>query len=272
MTSAQRTLQEIAQLRDDQISLERAALLIAAEIQTDLNVDAYLTTLDGLALTLKKKISKDPSIAAQQLIDFIHKDEQFKGNIKNYYAPENSYLNRVIDTRQGIPLSLALIHLAIGNRLDINIQGINFPGHFLIRYEALENGIIDPFTGRTLSQSDCATLLKQVAGPAAVMNPDHLRQATNIGILARLVDNLKQIHWRNKNWESADLCLQQQILLMPEHHEFRIQYGAVQEMKGDRTGAQQTYLAILQESKSQKIKETAAQRLLSLEKKPQILH
>ncbi|MDE0758616.1 MAG: hypothetical protein OSB45_10685, partial [Pseudomonadales bacterium] len=74
MTSAQRTLQEIAQLRDDQISLERAALLIAAEIQTDLNVDAYLTTLDGLALTLKKKISKDPSIAAQQLIDFIHKD------------------------------------------------------------------------------------------------------------------------------------------------------------------------------------------------------
>jgi regulator of sirC expression with transglutaminase-like and TPR domain len=86
------------------------------------------------------------------------------------------------------------------------------------------------------------------------------------------VDNLKQIHWRNKNWESAELCLQQQILLMPERHEFRIQYGAVQEMKGNRIGAQQSYLAILQETRNPKIKETVAQRLLSLEKKPQILH
>lgn len=272
MTEAQQTLKEIAQLQDHQISLERAALIIAAETQEDLDVDAYLTALDSLALTLKKKISSDPSIAAQQLIDFIHKDEQFRGNTKDYYAPENSYLNRVIDTRQGIPLSLALIHLALGNRLNINIKGINFPGHFLIQYEALENRIIDPFTGRKLSQTDCATLLKQIAGPTAVINPSHLQQATNIGILARLLDNLKQIHWRDNNWQSASLCLRQQILLMPEHDDFQIQYGAVKEMQGDRIGAQQAYRSILERCSNPNTKQTAAQRLLSIEKKPQIIH
>ncbi len=272
MTEALQALKEIAQLQDHQISLEHAALVIAAETQEDLDVDTYLATLDDLALTLKKKISTDPSIAAQQLIDFIYKDEQFKGNTKDYYAPENSYLNRVIDTRQGIPLSLALIHLAIGNRLKINIKGINFPGHFLIQYEALENRIIDPFTGRKLSQSDCATLLKQIAGPTAVFHPSHLQPATNIGILARLLDNLKQIHWRNNNWQSTGLCLRQQILLMPEHYDFQIQYGAVKEMQGDRIGAEQTYRRILESCDNPTTKQTAAQRLLSLEKKPHIIH
>ena len=272
MTSSQQTLKQIAQLQDHQISLEHAALIIAAEIQVDLDIQAYLTTLDSLALTLKKKISSEPSIAAQQLIDFIYKEELFKGNTKDYYAPENSYLNRVIDTRQGIPLSLALIHLAIGHRLNMDIKGINFPGHFLIQYEALENQIIDPFTGRKLSQSDCATLLKQIAGPTAAINPSHLQQATNIDILARLLDNLKQIHWRAKNWQSASLCLRQQILLMPEQYDFQVQFGAVKEMQGDRIGAQQTYLNILEKCSDPKTKQTAAQRLLSIEKKPHIVH
>ena len=271
MREPQQTLTEIAQLQDHQISLDRAALIIAAETQKDLDVGAYLAMLDSLALTLQKKISKDPAVAAQQLIDFIHKDERFKGNTNDYYAPDNSYLNRVIDTRQGIPLSLALIHLALGNRLNINIKGINFPGHFLIQYEAFENRIIDPFTGRKLSQSDCATLLKQIAGPTAVINPSHMQQATNIGILARLLDNLKQIHWRAKNWQSASHCLRQQILLMPEQYEFQVQYGAVKEMQGDRIGAQQTYLNILEQCSNPKTKQTAAQRLLSIEKKPHVI-
>ena len=154
---------EIAALPDQQIKLDEAALLIAAETEDNIEVDLYLQALDQLAHQFEHKFDGNTGlgISVNSLIDFIHVEEGFSGSVKNFYDPGNSYLNRVIDTRVGIPITLALIHIALGSRLDISVRGINFPGHFLVRYGSDKHVIVDPFSGRILSKPDCSNLLQQ---------------------------------------------------------------------------------------------------------------
>ena len=103
----------------------------------------------------------------------------------------------MLETRTGIPITLALVHIALGSRLNIPVAGINFPGHFLVKYGDKPNElIVDPFSGRILSEPDCGTLLKQLAGPNAVLKPHYLEIARNKDILIRVLDNLKKIFWQ----------------------------------------------------------------------------
>ncbi|MFT6519730.1 MAG: regulator of sirC expression with transglutaminase-like and TPR domain, partial [Candidatus Azotimanducaceae bacterium] len=194
------------------------------------------------------------------------------GNIKDYYEPRNSFLNHVINTHQGIPITLALIHLCLGSRLQIPVHGISFPGHFLVRYGHDQGVIVDPFSGRILSQTDCSTLLKQIAGPRAVIQADYFDTASNKSILIRILDNLKQIHWRNQDWEHSKACIERQLLLIPEQQEFNIQLGAIYERQGQLSMAQHTYTQVLEASQDQEIKSLASQRLLAMGTAKPIIH
>lgn len=264
----------IASLPDDDIQLDEAALLVAAETDGGFDVASYLTRLDRLAEHFESVYDATTSlgVSISSLNDFIHKEEGFSGNVKNYYAPENSYLNRVIDTRYGIPITLALVHIAIGSRLDLPVSGINFPGHFLVKYGSDKHLIVDPFTGRFLSEPDCATLLKQIAGSRAVIKPHYLDSADNKSILLRMLDNLKQIFWRNKDWEESKCCIERQLLLRPEQSEFNVQLGAVYEMQGKVQLAQHTYTSVLQLCEDEQLKHLASQRLLALETSSPTIH
>ena len=258
---------EIAVTRqDDQIRLDESVLLIAAESDNSIIVDDYLRILDKLAEKYSASIDSNVSlgVSVSGLSEFIHKTEGFSGNVSNYYAPENSYLNHVIDIRQGIPISLALIHICLGQRLDIPVRGINFPGHFLVRYGFDKHIIVDPFTGRILSEADCATLLKQIAGPKAIIRPDYFETATNSNILIRVLDNLKQIFWKSKSWDESKACIERQLLLLPNQSEFSIQLGAIYEMKGEMPLAQHTYTQVLKECNDEQLAEVASKRLLAM--------
>lgn len=265
----------IASLPDDEIALDEAALLIAAETQPDLDTDVYISILDELANRFENsdRGDRDLGVSVSGLIHFIHEEEQFSGNVSDYFDPANSYLNRVIDTRQGIPISLALIHIALGSRLGVPVYGINFPGHFLVRYGtkgAFE--IVDPFAGRILSRTDCGTLLKQMAGARAVFKEEYLDAAGTKDILIRMLDNLKQIFWRRKAWDESKSCIDRQLLLLPGRAEFAIQLGAVYEMQGNLTMAQTAYIGALSSSDDESIRSVASKRLLALESKPKTIH
>lgn len=164
------------------------------------------------------------------------------------------------------------MHIAIGQRLGLPVSGINFPGHFLVKYGEDKHLIIDPFSGRFLSEPDCATLLKQIAGPRAVIQPHYFDTADNKSILLRVLDNLKQIFWRQRAWENSKACIESQLLLRPGQAEFNVQLGAIYEMQGKVQLAQHTYSRVLQVSDDEQLKHLASQRLLALEASPPTIH
>lgn len=280
----------VASLPDADIDLIDAALLIAAENDNIGNTDRYRNLIRKLAARYEERhepghqpnrgpdqapnceLNMAPKSLASSLTDFIHQQEGFGGNIKNYHAPENSYLNRVLETRQGIPITLALIHIGIGRELDLQVGGINFPGHFLVRYGHDKPLIVDPFSGRVLSETDCVNLLKQISGGKLKLTDYHFEFAPNKVILMRILDNLKQIFWRNQSWHEAGSCIERQLLITPESDELILQLGAINEMLGQIINAQGNYSTVLERSKNRQIIETAGKRLLALTPKPTISH
>jgi len=259
---------------DADIRLDEAALLIAAEAEQDISVEHYLAELDDLAAKFKSddRFHTDLGIPVTALVNYIHDDLGFSGDVTDYYDPANSYLNRVIDYKHGIPITLALLHIAIGTRLDIPVCGISFPGHFLVQYGGSAGTIVDPFSGRELSRADCQNLLRQIAGPRATLKEEYFSPASARDILIRMLDNLKQIFWRQKSWNESKACIDRQLLLFPERDEFNVQLGAVYEMQGNIQLAQYTYTRVLQSAPDDQLKQLASKRLLALESDSKIIH
>lgn len=262
---------EIAALPDEDIPIDEAALLIAAEADENVEVNHYLNELDLLAEAFRHDRA-EMGIPITTLLHYIHEELGFSGNINNYYDPANSYLNRVIDHRTGIPISLALIHIAFGQRLDIPVVGISFPGHFLVRYGGENGAIVDPFSGRELSRADCQNLLRQIAGPRATLRDEYFNPATSRDVLIRMLDNLKQIFWRERSWDQSKACIDRQLLLFPDQEEFNIQLGAVYEMQGNTSLAEYTYTEVLRGASDDQVRELASKRLLALETRSKTIH
>ncbi|MFN3239071.1 MAG: SirB1 family protein [Pseudomonadales bacterium] len=255
----------IAEMPDADIDIAEAALVIAAETDDAVDISHSLAVLNATAQRFERETQNhDFGVSVSQLIDFIHQKEGYSGNVRDYYDPANSYLNRVLDLKVGIPITLAIVHIALGKRLDIPVYGVNFPGHFLVKYGNDNRLMIDPFSGRMLSEADCGTLLKQIAGAKAALRSDYFNIATNKDILIRMLDNLKQIFWRNKAWQEARQCIERQQLLKPGEDEYTVQLGALFEMQGNLNSAQLTYAAVVQESGDQRAVELASKRLLAL--------
>ncbi len=259
---------------DTEVDLIEAALLIAAECDEDVDVDYYIRVMDTLAESFENRHRQNRSlgISISSLCDFIHETEGFSGNVNNYYDTANSYLNRVIDTRVGIPITLALIHIGIGTRLSLPVGGVNFPGHFLVRYGLDKRVIVDPFTGRSLSDTDCANLLQQVTRRRVKLEPELLEFADTRDILTRMLDNLKQIYWRNEVWNEAQACIERQLLLQPSASEFMVQLGAVFEMKGDLDLAEKTYVDVLQNATEPQLRDVVSKRLLGMTPRTPTVH
>ena len=215
--SSSQRLNEIALMHEASFPLAEAALLLAIEIGEDTSIQPYLDKINSLAEDFSLYRRATPDITcAKAMISFFYKETGFAGNKSNYYDPANSYLNKVIDNRVGIPISLAILQMSIGAKLDIAVEGIGFPGHFLVRYKEDGGSLVDPFFGRELSTHDCKILLRQISGGRLELDNTHLRVATKREILVRLIDNLKSIFWRKKEWKQCQRCVENQIMLSPK--------------------------------------------------------
>jgi regulator of sirC expression with transglutaminase-like and TPR domain len=188
-------LAELVKLPDKAMSLETGAFLLARHAYPTLDVSHYRGQLDSMAQEVRARIGLRASgeETVNALNRYIFLEQGFKGNTKNYYEAENSYLNRVIDRRVGIPISLSVVYLLIGQRLSLPLFGIGMPGHFLVKYESDRYKIfIDCFNaGALLTEKNCARFLTE-AGYG--FDDKYLQKSPVRAILSRMVKNLLAIY------------------------------------------------------------------------------
>lgn len=193
-------LAELAVLPDQTISLEVGAFLIARYAYPTLDVARYCGQLDTMAHEVRARIGHRASgeEAVNALNRYLFMEQGFKGNTKNYYEVENSYINCVMDRRVGIPISLSVIYLLIGQRLELPFYGIGMPGHFLVKYESDRYKIfVDCFnSGALLTERNCARFLTE-AGYG--FDDKYLQKSTVRAILSRMVKNLLAIYSNTKS-------------------------------------------------------------------------
>lgn len=147
----------------------------------------------------------------QHLGQFLFDTEGFSGNLGDYDDPRNSFLNDVLARRTGIPITLSIIYMHVGRRVGLWLEGINFPGHFLVRCKGLlgdaaptEDIILDPFHGGiVLTQRDCARLLTRYAGEGARFDRALLAPAFKTQILVRMLVNLKRAYAKLRSFGRA---------------------------------------------------------------------
>jgi len=222
VTTANR-LKEILARPEDELDLAEAALLVAADEYPDLDVARYLHRLDELAAGVRRQLPAEPSFedTLVALNDFLFEQQGFSGNTDDYYDPRNSFLNEVLDRKLGIPITLSILYMEIGRRLGLSLQGISFPGHFLVKTETDEGDVVlDPFLGGiVLSEEDLVQRLRDRFGeenaPRAPLAP-LLQAAGKKEILVRMLRNLKAIYVRDQRYDRALTVLDRILLIAPD--------------------------------------------------------
>ena len=199
-TAAAARFRDLIDRPEDEIDLAEAALLIAKGVNAALDVDAYLSQIEGLARQLEQRLpeSVDPTERILALNRFLFDEQGFAPNVENYYDPRNSFLNEVLERRVGIPISLSILYIEIGRRVGLPLRGVSFPGHFLVKCK-LNDGVIvlDPYCrGVSLSLNDLQQRLREVQGGevSRAIIAGMLVSANKKEILARVLRNLKAIY------------------------------------------------------------------------------
>jgi regulator of sirC expression with transglutaminase-like and TPR domain len=215
----QRFIQEVRQ-PDEYIDLERAALYIAQETYPDLDVEEYVAALDAMAEEVRERLPcEDYPLRTIKVINhYLYQDLGFRGNQQDYYNPQNSFLNDVIEYRVGIPITLALVYLGIAQRIAFPMVGVGMPGHFLIAPVQDEMAIfVDVFAGgEILFVQDCADRLRTMYDGQLAMRSDFLTPITNRQFLARMLTNLKAIHLKQGDIAPLLAAIERILILFPE--------------------------------------------------------
>ena len=218
--------------QDNDIPLFEAALTIAQDDEPRLDLTACLVELDKFAVRLKRQL---PAGAAQipklrVLNNFFYQDLGFAGNVNDYYDPDNSYLHKVMSTRRGIPISLAVIYMELAQQVGLDIKGISFPGHFLMKLTVQSGDIIlDPFNGASLSREE----LEERLEPYFLSHPppndppltSYLANANARTILVRMLRNLKTLYVEHPHWQGYLNVQQRLMILLPDEIDERRDRG-----------------------------------------------
>jgi regulator of sirC expression with transglutaminase-like and TPR domain len=242
---------------DQQFSQLEAAVAVAHAVEPDLDVQGVLSAIDALAVKLKSRIAADtaPLQRLRLLNRYFFQELGFAGNVNDYYAPENSYLHRVLDSRRGIPITLALIYIEIAQQIGLEARGVSFPGHFLIKLKMPQGEVvIDPFNGRSLSRDDLEERIEPyrrrhgLVGDAEVPLGLFLQTATPRAVVARMLRNLKEIHRGAEEWPALLAVMQRLVILLPDDWDERRDRGLVRAELGDDDGALQDLAAYVEHS------------------------
>lgn len=204
--------------RDD-FSLDHAALLIGAWDYPERDLEAYREMLDQIASRCRPDVARaeNGTGRARAISDHLFDRLGFSANTGDYYDPKNSFLCEVIDRRMGIPISLSVVYLEVARRVGVLAQGVNFPGHFLVRV-AIEDAwlFLDPYSqGRTLTPADLEELLRKTTTPNAVLEPSVIAAASKRQIVARMLVNLAGIYGRNGDLPRSLDVLERLAVLEP---------------------------------------------------------
>ena len=219
---------EVVSEKDARIDLARACLVVAEDAYPGLEIERYMGEIESFALRLRARLRERGAVEERiiALNEFLFEELGFWGNAEDYYDPRNSYLNEVIDRRTGIPITLSILYMELGRRVGLPLEGVSFPGHFLVRLR-LSGGvlILDPFSGGApQSEPELRQRLQRVIpeGAAADVSvaelplDQFLEPASNRQILARLLRNLKAIYRDADKPERLLQVLDRMLVVSPD--------------------------------------------------------
>lgn len=179
----------------EEMDIEEGAWLLSQTQYPDINISAYQALFDSYVADLRERLDLKggPESILGGINQYLYADLGFAGNEANYYDPDNSYINRVVDRRTGNPISLCLVYLFIARRLRLPIAGIGMPGHFLIRFQSATGDIyIDAFNrGKLLTKADCIQYLLHTSHG---FQESYLAAVSPRRVLLRVCSNLHQIY------------------------------------------------------------------------------
>ncbi len=229
MTMRKRRVREqfsrLALEHDEALDVVRGAVLIAAEDDESADVESVLATLAKMGDEARHRIGEidDPRRQMNALAEYLHVHIGLAGNKKSYYDPKNSFVHEVLTRKMGIPITLAVIYIAVGRAAGLHLVGVGLPAHFLIGVYAggidrsrLPDWFVDPFAPTQLMNiEDCKAFWARMGGAEATFRTELLAAATHRQILARMLTNLKLIYARTGEPEKAIAAIDRLLLLNP---------------------------------------------------------
>ncbi len=179
--------------KDEEVDLFRAALLIALIDNHELDIDEYRHELKRMASQIKTTLPKDADEKTRRdaLNNYLFKQNGYHGSRTDYYNKSNSYINEVIDDREGLPITLSVLYMELGRQLDLNIVGVGLPGHFIVRHEPQKGKpqLIDPFnSGNLLTRKQAVDLVFDMSGYD--VEDHHFKAVSKRDIVLRMLNNL----------------------------------------------------------------------------------
>lgn len=225
---------------DEPIELARSALVLAKVAYPNLALEYPLSRLNALAGGIRRQLlaEADPLAALNTLSQYLFEELGFRGNQEDYYDPRNSYLNDVLARRLGIPITLSLLYIEVGQRAGMPLVGVGLPGHFLVTHRGVPDLFVDAFHGGTLlTAAECQARFHAVTSPATPWHPRYLAPVSSRQFIGRMMLNLKQIYLGARQ---RDLALTMQtllVMLQPQEADHRRDRGLLLYEQGEYEGA-----------------------------------
>ncbi len=211
----------------EKIPLFEAAASLAQDEYPRLDLENVLSTLDQLGGRLSQRC-RNLSTELKRLQEtsrFFHKELGFSGNVNNYYDPDNSFLHKVLESRRGIPITLAIIYIELARTVGLDAQGVSFPGHFLVKINLHEGPVIlDPFTGQSLSKENLLERLEPYREGLGLTSDRKdsempiglfLQPAKPKDILLRMLRNLREVYSQHGQPEKVEKVVERILALDP---------------------------------------------------------
>jgi regulator of sirC expression with transglutaminase-like and TPR domain len=206
---------------EERLDLARAALAIALPGYPRLDADLWIEKIRTLAARVERRAGGERNafrlVAAVNLVLFA--DEGFRGNSDDYYDPRNSFLNEVIDRKAGIPITLSVLYMEVARRAGLALQGVGFPGHFLVKCPAEEAAdvlVIDPFhRGEVTPAGEFPSWVRERYGERLPFHPGLLDAVSKRQILQRILNNLKAIYLKQADYQSCLGVVERLLILDP---------------------------------------------------------
>jgi regulator of sirC expression with transglutaminase-like and TPR domain len=200
------------------LDVAETALLFATDEYPDLDSEHYLRIIDQLALEAAPRMTGDLENRVAGLASLLFDDQGFQGNGGDYYDPRNSYLNDVLERRLGIPISLTVLAMAVGERAGLEIAGVGLPGHFIAKaVDGIEQVLFDPFHGgQLLTPGACGALVEAVTGGPFTLTPEALQPLPLGLIVMRMLNNLKGIYLKREDFPRAVRVIEHLRVLAPD--------------------------------------------------------
>jgi len=262
-------VESIGLLDDEEIELDLAALALSALDHEGIDLDPYLDLLDEIADRLEAVAAGAETLDQRgaALKQVLGDEHGFIGDAAGYDAPVNADMIRVLDRRQGLPVSLSILYVAMARRMGWPAWALNTPGHVLVRLGRERFMLLDPFHGgKPVSRDGLESIVRGFVGPGAQVRPEYLAPVPNRGVLVRLLTNQASRAAHGGDDDRALAIHERMVRIAPEFPDVWWALAEVQARMGDAEGARASLHAMLEVTRDEDRRRAAAEMLERLAK------